>query len=118
MQKHVFSADGIQSYFKDWKQDRGQAFQNTCVLVLFIEKYPLPITSVASTALSVWLKRVDAPEAHLRRKVDEVFHYYIQLVGRYLDVAITACGKKLSPIGESCGLLLDPELCSVPVFDA
>jgi hypothetical protein len=85
--------------------------------VLFIEKYPLPITSVASTALSVWLKRVDAPEAHLRRKVDEVFHYYIQLVGRYLDVAITACGKKLSPIGESCGLLLDPELCSVPVFD-
>ncbi|KAG7575293.1 hypothetical protein FFLO_00457 [Filobasidium floriforme] len=100
LNKHVFGEEGdtINSYFKDWKQDRGQAYQNVCVLVYFIEKYPLPITSVSSIALGSWLKRVDAPEVHLRRKVDTVFYYYIELMKMYQDVAITACGKKLSPI--------------------
>jgi hypothetical protein len=101
LNKHVFGSEGINSYFQDWKQDRGQAYQNTCVLVYFIEKYPLPITSVASPALMNWLKRVDPPELHLRRKVDKVFHFYVELMARYQDVAITACGKKLSPIGKS-----------------
>lgn len=108
LNKHVFGEEGdtINSYFKDWKQDRGQAYQNVCVLVYFIEKYPLPITSVSSIALGSWLKRVDAPEVHLRRKVDTVFYYYIELMKMYQDVAITACGKKLSPIGKPPCILL------------
>jgi hypothetical protein len=50
----------INTYFQDWKQDRGQAFQNICVLVYMIEKLPFQSSSVTATALHKWLMREDS----------------------------------------------------------
>jgi hypothetical protein len=37
----------------------------------------------------------------MRKRIDAIFTQYVELVARYADVAITACGKRLSPIGKS-----------------
>jgi len=50
----------INVYYSDWKQDRGQAFQNICVLVYMIEKIPAQTLSVSATVLHNWLMREDS----------------------------------------------------------
>lgn len=43
----------------------------------------------------------------MRRRIDAVFTHYVELLSRYADVAISACGKRLSPIGKSVCYILD-----------
>lgn len=62
LNKYVYangSVEGINLHYNDWKQDRGQAFQNVCVLVFMIEKIPAQTTTVGATTLHKWLERED-----------------------------------------------------------
>ena len=37
----------------------------------------------------------------MRKRIDAIFTQYVELVARFRDIALNACGKRLSPIGKS-----------------
>lgn len=98
LKKHVTAADGIETYFTDFKKDRGVAWQNVANLIYLVESWPKERYGLSATHLNPWIKNPNPVEEHLKRKVDKVFNIYVEILHRYKHLAIDSVKKRLAPV--------------------